>query len=621
MSDARPAYPPIGDYAIIGDCRSAALIARDGALDWLCMPRFDAPALFAALLDRERGGAFVVRPVGPARATRRYVDDTNVLETTFTTDRGRLRVLDLMPVASEEDKRRRLRPDHEVLRVIDAVDGDVEVEVVCDPRPQYGATTPRLIDRGRLGCWYERGAEVAVLRSEIPLTVSGDRPGARGRARLRAGERRYVALAYAHGEPVVLPVFGDAAEARVAETLRWWRGWAARCRYEGPYRAAVVRSALVLKLLTYAPSGAVVAAPTTSLPEKIGGVRNWDYRFCWLRDSSLTLQALVDLGYETEAAAFVSWMLHSTRLTWPELQVVYDVHGETRLPERELSHLEGYAGSRPVRIGNGAATQFQLDTYGEVVDSVFEFVRRGGGFDAATARLLVGLGRTVCRRWTEPDEGIWELRAGRRQHTYSKAMCWVALDRLVRLHEAGRLSVPVDEFARQRDAIRAAIEARGYSARAQSYVAVFDGDGVDASLLLLGRYGYADPAGERMRGTYRRIRERLGVNGLVYRYLGDDGLPPGEGAFGIAGFWAVDCLTRQGDVDGALAAFEQLIGFANDVGLFAEEIDPATGHQLGNFPQAFTHVGLIDAALTLGEVERRRAAPAAATLGHVGGAA
>ena len=595
-------YPAVGDYAVIGNCRSAALVSREGSLDWLCLPRFDAPALFGALLDRRRGGSFVVRPTAPFRTTRRYLDDTNVLETTFTTDRGVVRVVDLMPVARDDDRRRALAPDHEVLRMAEGVSGEVEIEVVCDPRPDYGRVIPRAQHRGDLGVWWQRGPAALVLRSEIPVRADGAAPGVRGRGHLRPGDRRMVALAYAHGDPGIVPVLGDAAERRVTQTVLWWRAWAARCRYTGPHRASVLRSALVLKLMTYAPSGAIIAAPTTSLPERIGGVRNWDYRYCWLRDASLTLRALMDLGYEDEADAFLAWMLHSTRLTWPELHVLYDVYGEARLPERELDHLEGHAGSRPVRVGNDAAGQLQLDTYGEVVDAVFEFARRGGRLDRATRRMLVGLGETVCRRWREADEGIWEVRGGRRHHTYSKAMCWVALDRLIRLNARGQVRAPVERFAREKEAIRAEVEARGYSSRLDSYVSVLDGDDVDASLLLLARYRYAEPTGPRMRATCARIHDRLGADGLLYRYRGDDGLPPGEGAFGIASFWAVDCRCRQGDVDGAAEAFGRLCGLANDVGLFAEEIDPDTHAHLGNFPQAFTHVGLIDAALTLAEV-------------------
>ena len=609
--DERAPYPPIGDYAIIGDCRTAALVARDGSLDWLCLPRFDSPSLFGALLDRRRGGSFAVRPTGPVTSTRRYLEGTNVLETTFTARHGKARLLDLMPVSSEQDRRAQLVPDHEVIRAVEVLEGEVEIEVVCDPRFRYGSTAPRLRDRGHMGLCFEHGPDVVMLRSEIPLERSGNQAGVRGRARLRAGERRGVVLAHAHGGPVVLPSDGERITPRIRQTVEWWQRWAARCRYEGPYRAAVLRSTLTLKLLTYAPSGAVIAAPTTSLPERLGGVRNWDYRYCWLRDASLTLRALGDLGYGEEASAFIGWMLHATRLTWPELRVLYDVHGESRLPERELLHLDGYAGSRPVRIGNDAEHQLQLDTYGEVIDAVFEFVRRGGRLDRTTGRMLGALGTAVCRRWREPDEGIWETRSGRRHHTYSKAMCWVALDRLLRLHDQGLLQIPVRVFTQEREAIRAEVEARGYSERLGSYVSVLDGEEVDASLLLLGRYGYAEPTSPRMRATCETIRHRLGVNGLLYRYLGsDDGLPPGEGAFGIASFWAVGCRARTGDLAGAARDFERLCSLANDVGLFAEELDPTTGAQLGNFPQAFTHVGLIDAALTLAEVAGPRGGPA-----------
>ncbi|MBI2527385.1 MAG: glycoside hydrolase family 15 protein [Candidatus Rokubacteria bacterium] len=606
MADRHSSYPPLADYAIIGDCRSAALISRNGSVDWLCLPRFDGPSLFGALLDRRRGGSFAVHPAASFTTRRRYLERTNVLETTLATDGGTARLVDLMPVASEEEKRRQLAPEHEVLRMLEGVDGEVDLQIQCDPRPHYGALIPALDDRGPLGYCFQYGAEALVLRSDIPLERAPSQPGLRGRVRLRRGERRFISLAYAHREPAVLPLLGEAAEHRLAQTIQWWHGWASRCRYDGVHRDAVVRSMLTLKLMSYAPSGAVIAAPTTSLPERIGGVRNWDYRYCWLRDASLTMRALMDLGYDDEARAFLAWMLHSTRLTWPELNILYDVHGDTHLPERELDHLEGYAESRPVRVGNGAADQLQLDVYGEVADAVFEFVRRGGRLDRTTARLLVGLGHTVCRRWREPDEGIWEVRGGRRHHTYSKAMCWVALDRLIRLSEAGHLKAPISTFAPQRDAIRAAIEARGYNRTLRSYVSVFDGDDLDASLLLLARYRYAEPTAPRMIETCERVHERLGVNGLLYRYLVEDGLPPGEGAFGIASFWGITCRCLQSDLDGAASALARLCSLANDVGLFGEEIDPATGAQLGNFPQAFTHVGLIDAALALGIAKQQR---------------
>ncbi|MGH7670725.1 MAG: glycoside hydrolase family 15 protein, partial [Gemmatimonadaceae bacterium] len=324
------------------------------------------------------------------------------------------------------------------------------------------------------------------------------------------------------------------------------------------------------------------------------------YRYCWLRDSSLTLQALFDLGYRLEAEAFLSWLLHTTSMTLPELQVLYDVYGETRLTEHTLDHLTGFANSRPVRIGNNAHGQLQLDIYGEVVDAVHAFTARGGRLDRGTRRMLIGFGETVCRRWSEPDEGIWEPRGGRRHNTYSKAMCWVALDRLCRLHDDGHIRAPTARYREVQREIREAVEARGFNTELDSYVGALDGDTVDASLLLLSRYGYADAASPRMRATYRRVREKLGVDGLLYRYLADDdGLPGHEGAFGICSFWAVSCLAQAGEHAKAAAAFEHVLSYANDLGLFAEEIDPGSGAALGNFPQAFTHVGLIDAALQL----------------------
>jgi GH15 family glucan-1,4-alpha-glucosidase len=315
-------YPPIGDYGLIGDCRAAALVSRDGSLDWLCFPRFESPSLFGALLDTHRGGHFRIRPTGAFRSTRRYLPDTNILETTFRTDDGAVVIRDLMPVATEDEKRRALTPDHQVLREVEGLAGEVEIEVLYQPRPDYGRQRPRLEQRGALGLWCDVNGAALVLRSEVPVALGNDASAAHGTARVRAGERKFLSCTYGEEAPHVLPPLGEVARARVERSARWWREWAGRCRYQGPYREAVVRSALVLKLMAYAPSGAVVAAPTTSLPEQLGGVRNWDYRYCWLRDASFTLRALFALGYHEEAEAFLQWMLHATRLTWPELQVV-----------------------------------------------------------------------------------------------------------------------------------------------------------------------------------------------------------------------------------------------------------------------------------------------------------
>jgi len=601
-------YTSINGYAFIGDCRSAGLVSREGSLDWLCLPRFDSPSVFAALLDAENGGRFLVRPIGEFRTERRYLANTNVLETVFRTPTGACVLRDLMSVSSEEDRRAHLSPEHEVLRELEGIEGAMEVEVLYDPRPDYGRVRPLLERRGAFGLWCEFDGEALVLRSELPLELTDGNRSARGVARIQSGERKYLSLTFSTEAPAVVPLLGEDARRRAERTVRWWQEWANCCIYEGPYRDAVVRSALALKLMTYAPSGALVAAPTTSLPEAIGGVRNWDYRYCWLRDASFTLRALFALGYREEAEAFLGWLLHATRLTWPELHVLYDVFGEAKLPEQELGHLEGYARSRPVRIGNDAQGQLQLDVYGEVIDAAARFLERGGRFDRDTSRMLNGLGQTVCKRWREPDEGIWEERSGRFHHIHSKVLCWVALDRLVKIHEAGYVELSVDLFREERDAIREEIETRGYNERIGSYTRTFDGDEMDASLLTLPLYGYVEGAHPRMRSTCARIHEKLARGGLVYRYEAktDDGLPPGEGAFGICSFWAVECVARGGNLGAATRAFERLLSYANDVGLFAEEVDPDTGAALGNFPQAFTHIGLINAAITLAECRDER---------------
>ena len=597
----------IGDYAVIGDCRSAALVGRDGSVDWLCWPRFDSPSVFGALLDPS-GGRWRIAPAGSSRTERRYLENTNVLETRFDTGSGVLVLTDLMPVASEHEKREFLLPEREILRLIRCERGEVEVEWSFDPRPGYGLRRLRLRSSGQLGVRAETGDGLLALRTDLPFEL-GTGGKIEGRVRLTAGDVRHASLTFATEGPAVLPPLGEWSRAALARPVEWWRGWAAAARYDGPCREMVIRSALALKLMVYAPSGAVIAAPTTSLPERIGGPLNWDYRFCWLRDASLTVRALVGLGYVDEAHAFVNWLLHATRLTQPELRVLYDVHGNMPPKERVLDRLRGYQDSRPVRIGNLAAGQRQLDVYGEVIDAVVHFLQAGGTLDRETERVLRSWGKYVCRNWEQPDEGIWEPRTGRAHHTHSRVLCWTALDRLLQLHAKEHIRwAPAEMFRKNRDLLRREIETRAWNPSLDSYVAELDGDRVDSTLLLLAWYEFEPAASDRMRGTYQRVREQLTAgDGLLYRYQRQsepekkgDPTSPGEGAFGISSFWGVEYLALGGgSVDQARELLERLCGYANDVGLFAEEIDPDTGAALGNFPQAFTHVGLINAALSI----------------------
>jgi GH15 family glucan-1,4-alpha-glucosidase len=603
----------IGDYAAIGDGRSAALIGRDGSIDWLCWPRFDSPSLFGAILDPS-AGHWRIAPVGSAQIERHYIKDSNVLQTRFDTGSGVLVLTDLMPVASEEDKPRLMMPEREILRLVECERGEVEIEWSFEPRSGYGLSGVKVRKAGQLGLRAETGAGLLTLRTDLPIEIGGDGKIG-GRAHLAAGTSAHASLTFAADGPAVLPPLGEWSRAALDRTVRWWQNWASRIQYDGPCRELVVRSALALRLMVYAPSGAVVAAPTTSLPERIGGPLNWDYRFCWLRDASLTVRALAGLGFMDEAHAFVNWLLHATRLTQPELRVLYDVHGNRPADERKLDRLAGYRNSRPVRIGNLAVEQRQLDVYGEVIDAVCHFIQAGGTLDRETEGVLRGWGEYICRHWEEPDEGIWEPRTGRTTHTHSRVLAWVALDRLLQLHAKDHVRwAPAAYFEKNREAIRREVEARAWNSSLQSYVAEPDGDRLDATLLLFAWYGFEAADSERMRQTYRRIRERLGAgDGLLYRYLSDvrplpdqppaeEGEPtsPGEGAFGICSFWAAEYLALGGGTaEEARNLFERLCRYANDVGLLAEEIEPRTGAALGNFPQAFTHVGLINAALTL----------------------
>ena len=592
--------PKIQDYGITGDCRSAALISRSGSIDWLCWPRFDSPAIFAALLDPERGGHWKIRPAGSFRTERRYVGQSNVLETEFHTAGGTLRLTDLMTVASEEFKRENLVPDHELVRQVQCISGEVPVEFDFRPRPNYGLEPAVIRQVGKLGVCTEVGWGAYWLRSSAPLAVRENMVQAK--IVMRAGDHLWSSLTYSEDSPQVLPPLGIHTSQSIERSVAWWNAWAQQCKYQGPYRDEVVRSALVLKLLTYAPSGAIAAAVTTSLPERVGAGLNWDYRYCWLRDAAFTIRTLIGLGYRREADSFLGWILHATRLTQPQLKIFYTLYGQVPPAERELSHLSGYRGSRPVRVGNGARDQLQLDVYGDVIDGAAQCAFHGGHFDRTTQKVLIGFGRYVARHWQEPDEGIWEPRSGRKHNTHSRLLCWVALDRLLMLSRRGILQgVPRELFERERERIAREIRERAWNEQIQSYVSTLDGQEPDATLLLLPWYGFEKADSARMKGTHGLVSERLRAgNGLLYRYQSK----PPEGAFGICSFWLAEYLALGGGtLEEAHTVFRQLLSHKSDLGLYAEEIDPATGDALGNFPQAFTHVGLISAALSIRERE------------------
>jgi GH15 family glucan-1,4-alpha-glucosidase len=598
VSTPKPQPSKIQDYGIIGDCRSAALISRRGSLDWLCWPRFDSPSIFAALLDPEQGGSWSIAPTEDYEAERSYIENTNVLETRFKCPDGDATLTDLMPVASEEHKRNFLWPGHELLRELRCTRGHVEIEILFRPRAKFGRSPVRMKAVHGLGLRMEVGRGAYWLRSSAPLTIQDGE--ARLAIGLKQGEALQFSFSYAEESPAVLPLLGEDVARRIQRSIAWWREWSGRCTYQGPYRRQMVRSALALKLLAYAPSGAVIAAVTTSLPEILGGDQNWDYRYCWLRDASFTIRSLLGLGYKEEAESFIDWLLLATRITQPELRVLYNLYGGIAPRERCLQHLRGYFDSRPVRIGNDAREQLQLDVYGEVIHSAAQYARDGGEIDRTMQTTLIRFGKELAGRWMLPDEGIWEPRTGKKHHTFSRLMCWTAFDCLIELAEEGTLTgAPLELFRRERERIRHEIHSRAWNQRLQSYVSVLDGDGVDATLLLMPWYGFEAADSERMRRTYERVcRELDAGDGLLYRYR----RTPPEGAFGISSFWMVEYLALNG---GTLAQaqqqFEGALKYQNDLGLFSEEISPGSADALGNFPQAYTHVGVISAALTLQE--------------------
>jgi GH15 family glucan-1,4-alpha-glucosidase len=591
-------YVPIGDYAAIGDGRTVALVARDASLDWLCLPDLDSPSVFAAILDGDRGGRFTLRPEDEAQVQRRYVPDTNVLETTFTTTDGVVRITDALSLPGSG-----LGPTRELIRRVDCLAGRVRMQWRVTPAFGYGEVTPRIERRGRIPVATGARDAIAVCSWEAGEPQIDDR-AIFGRFEAQAPGSALIALSAAHQEPLVFPTREDV-EKRLEATTSFWRRWVAQRRYDGPWRDAVIRSALALKLLFYAPSGAIAAAATTSLPEEIGGERNWDYRFCWVRDAAFTLEALLHLGCPGEGEAFFWWLLHASQLTNPRLQVLYRLDGAESAAERTLD-LHGYRGSRPVRVGNEAASQTQLDIYGNLLHTALIYVEGGGRLDRETGRRLAGVADLVCRIWREPDSGIWEVRSEPAHFTHSKMMCWVALDRALGLSRAGHIpSRHASTWQREALAIRDFIETRCWSQRAGSYTRQAGGDELDASLLVAVVLGYESPDPGRLTATVEAVRRDLGLGPLLSRYRGLDGVGGTEGAFLCCSFWLASALARIGQVDEAGELMDELLTLANDVGLYAEEVDPDTKEPLGNVPQALVHLALINAAVAITKARGR----------------
>jgi GH15 family glucan-1,4-alpha-glucosidase len=581
---------PIEDYAVIGDTQTAALVGRDGSIDWLCVPRFDSAAIFAALLGTEQHGRWLLAPAGEVRAVRRrYRGDTLVLETEFDTDDGTVRVVDFMPPRGEA-------PD--VVRIVEGVRGRVPMRMELRLRFDYGKVVPWV--------YREEGDLVAVAGPDAvwlrtPVETHGRDLATHAEFTIAAGDQAPFVLTW---RPSHLPPPEPLDPlVELGATEGFWQGWMSACTYDGQWRDAVVRSLLTLKSLTYAPTGGIVAAATTSLPEQLGGVRNWDYRYCWLRDATITLQSLLYSGFQSEAQAWRKWLLRAIAGDPSELQIMYGVGGERRLTEYVADWLPGYDGN-PVRIGNAAAEQFQLDVYGEVMDALHQGRRAGLKPDDPSWALQVKLMNFVDEHWSEPDEGIWEVRGGAQQFTHSKLMAWVAADRAVKAVEQFGFDGPTRRWAALRDEIRDDILSHGYDADRGTFTQFYGSTELDAALLMVPLVGFLPASDERVRGTVAAIERELLDDGFVQRYTqppgeGVDGLPSGEGAFLACSFWLADNYALMGRGDEARELFERLLALRNDVGLLSEEYDPRAGRLVGNFPQAFSHVPLIDTARNL----------------------
>ncbi|HEV2107258.1 MAG TPA: glycoside hydrolase family 15 protein [Thermomicrobiales bacterium] len=615
-------YRPIAEYAAVGDAQSLALINSDGGVDWLCLPHFDSPAVLCRILDVDKGGYLAVRPSRPVvRVTRRYRPNSTILETTFETGRGRLRITDTMPVAADD-------PDalldgvwsgtgrHRLIRLLEALDGPIDVVLDAKIAFDYGLVpaTVELVPGQGARLSDESGR---MLGLTWPGALeAGDQGGLKGDLTVGPGQPIACVLDWVEDQSnrEMVPKTEDWI-AQIAETDGAWNRWASGLHIQGRYQNELLRSALTLKLLTFEPTGAIIAAPTTSLPEDIGGVRNWDYRYCWLRDATFTLYALLQVGDDSAASAFWGWIERTcANLSPAEINIMYTIRGDGDLTERTLDHLSGYRDSRPVRVGNGAWDQRQIDVYGELIDAFWFYHHwaREHGWDVTVRAEVWGLIRAtadyICQIWREKDRGIWEIRGDPQHFVYSKVMCWVGLDRAIRFAAMEDPGLDVSRWCQERDAIREEILQRGWNAKVQAFTMAYENEALDASALRMPLVGFLPANDPRMEATIDAIYDHLGDGGLIKRYEANDGLSGGEGAFAICTFWMVDCLTALGRIDDAQALFERMLGYASDLGLFAEEVDPETGAALGNYPQAFTHLALIDAGVDLTAALQRRKA-------------
>ncbi|MFB7574002.1 glycoside hydrolase family 15 protein [Streptomyces sp. NPDC093064] len=596
-----PRYVPIADHGLIGDLRSVALVGTDGTIDWYCCPAFDAPSVFAAILDAERGGSFELAAAEAVRTKQFYFPDTNVLITRFFTEDGVGEVQDFMPVSGDRQGSAETER-HRLIRRVLCVRGTLPFRARVAPRFNYGAD-PHTVRIEGCTALFESATLSLALTSTVPLESDGT--DLRADFKLAEGESAVFALDQVGGEVAPRRCAHAEAEEQFCATVAYWRRWLAQSRYRGRWREMVHRSALTLKLLTYAPTGAIVAAPTTSLPERVGGERNWDYRYVWVRDAAFAVYALLRLGFAGEAEAFMGFLTRHIspgdgKATGP-LQIMYGIDGRSELPERELGHLEGHRGSAPVRVGNAAADQLQLDIYGALIDSIYLFDKWAQPISSAQWDDVSALVEWVCENWDQPDEGVWETRGGKKNFLYSRLMCWVAVERAMRL--ANRRGLPADLplWRQSRDAIYRRIMDRGWSAERQAFVQYEDGDVLDAAMLMMPLAKFIAPTDPKWLSTLDALTGDLVSDSLVYRYdpqASPDGLRGDEGTFSICSFWYVEALTRAGRLDEARLAFEKMLTYANHLGLYAEEIGP-TGEQQGNFPQAFTHLSLISAAYNL----------------------